>query len=60
MFPGTAHGPPLGVEALQRLLRMMSVPATQVPDTIGGRVALWRAQLSRRRAIVIRSWRAYA
>jgi tetratricopeptide (TPR) repeat protein len=40
-------------EALQRLLRMMSVPATQIPDPIAGRVALWRAQLSRRRAIVI-------
>jgi DNA-binding SARP family transcriptional activator/tetratricopeptide (TPR) repeat protein len=40
-------------EALQRLLRKMSVPATQIPDTLGSRVALWRAQLSRRRAIVI-------
>ena len=40
-------------EALHRLLRMMSVPATQIPDTVGDRVALWRAQLSRRRAIVI-------
>src|SRR5215472_16296451 len=39
-------------EALHRLLRMMSVPAAQIPDTIGNRVALWRAQLSRRRAIV--------
>ncbi|HEV2374397.1 MAG TPA: tetratricopeptide repeat protein [Streptosporangiaceae bacterium] len=40
-------------EALHRLLRMMSVPVTQMPDTIGDRVALWKAQLSRRRAIVI-------
>jgi DNA-binding SARP family transcriptional activator len=40
-------------EALHRLLRMMSVPTTQIPDSIGDRVALWRAQLSRRRAIVI-------
>jgi len=40
-------------EALHRLLRMMSVPATQIPDTTGDRVALWRAQLNRRRAIVI-------
>jgi DNA-binding SARP family transcriptional activator len=40
-------------EALHRLLRMMSVPATQIPDTIGDRVALWRAQLSRWRAVVI-------
>ena len=40
-------------EALHRLLRMMSVPATQIPDTVADRVALWRAQLSRRRCIVI-------
>jgi len=40
-------------EALHRLLRMMSVPATQIPDATGDRIALWRAQLSRRRAIVI-------
>jgi DNA-binding SARP family transcriptional activator len=40
-------------EALHRLLRMLSVPATQIPDTIGERTALWRAQLSRRRAVVI-------
>jgi DNA-binding SARP family transcriptional activator len=40
-------------EALHRLLRMLSVPATQIPDAIGERAALWRAQLSRRRAVVI-------
>ena len=40
-------------EALHRLLRMLSVPATQIPDTVGERAALWRAQLSRRRAVVI-------
>jgi DNA-binding SARP family transcriptional activator len=40
-------------EALHRLLQMLSVPATQVPDSLGERAALWRAQLSRRRAIVI-------
>ena len=40
-------------ESLHRLLRMLTVPATQIPDTIGERTALWRAQLSRRRAIVI-------
>ena len=32
---------------------MLSVPATQIPDAIGERAALWRAQLSRRRAVVI-------
>ena len=40
-------------EALHRLLRMLSAPATRIPDAIGERVALLRAQLSRRRAIVI-------
>jgi tetratricopeptide (TPR) repeat protein/DNA-binding SARP family transcriptional activator len=46
--------PPLDpAEALHRLLRMMSVPANQIPPTIGPRTALWRALLSRRRAVVI-------
>ncbi|MBV9792515.1 MAG: tetratricopeptide repeat protein [Actinobacteria bacterium] len=40
-------------EALYRLLQMLSVPAAQIPETIGERTALWRAQLSRRRAVVI-------
>lgn len=40
-------------EALHRLLRMLSAPATRIPDAIGERTALLRAQLSRRRAIVI-------
>jgi DNA-binding SARP family transcriptional activator len=40
-------------EALHRLLQMLAVPATQIPDAIGERAALWRAQLSRRRAVVI-------
>ncbi|HUL24457.1 MAG TPA: tetratricopeptide repeat protein [Streptosporangiaceae bacterium] len=40
-------------EALHRLLQMLSVPAAQIPDTIGERAALWRAELSRRRAVVI-------
>ena len=47
-------GPSLDpAEALHRLLRMLSVPAAQIPETIGQRAALWRAQLSRRRAVVI-------
>ena len=49
--PGSAAVDP--AEALHRLLRMLTVPDTQIPDTIGERTALWRAQLSRRRAIVI-------
>jgi DNA-binding SARP family transcriptional activator/tetratricopeptide (TPR) repeat protein len=40
-------------EALHRLLRMLTVPATQIPENIGERAALWRAQLSRLRAVVI-------
>jgi DNA-binding SARP family transcriptional activator len=48
------QGSPLDpAEALFRLLQMLSVPAAQIPDTIGERVALWRAHLSRRRAVVI-------
>jgi DNA-binding SARP family transcriptional activator/tetratricopeptide (TPR) repeat protein len=40
-------------EALGRLLQMLSVPATQIPDPIDERAALWRADLSRRRAVVV-------
>jgi tetratricopeptide (TPR) repeat protein len=40
-------------EALHRLLRMLTAPATQLPDAFSERAALLRAQLSRRRAIVI-------
>ena len=40
-------------EALHRLLRMLTAPATQIPDAPGERAALLRAQLGRRRAIVI-------
>ncbi len=40
-------------EALHRLLQMMTVPSAQIPDGLSERAALWRAQLSRRRAIVI-------
>ncbi len=46
--------PPLDpAEALYQLLQMMSVPAAQIPETIGERINLWRAQLRRRRAVVI-------
>jgi DNA-binding SARP family transcriptional activator len=40
-------------DALYRLLQMLGVPATQIPESAGERAALWRAQLSRRRAVVI-------
>jgi tetratricopeptide (TPR) repeat protein len=47
-------GPSLDpAEALHRLLQMLSVPTAQIPETIGQRAALWRAHLSRRRAVVI-------
>ncbi len=42
-----------GSEAVHRLLRVLTGPTTQIPDTAGERIALLRAQLSRRRAIVI-------
>jgi DNA-binding SARP family transcriptional activator/tetratricopeptide (TPR) repeat protein len=42
-----------GAEAVHRLLRMLTAPTTQIPDGLGERTALLRAQLSRRRAIVI-------
>ena len=40
-------------EALHRLLRMLTAPATQIPEALSERAALLRAQLSRRRAILI-------
>src|ERR1700728_2265943 len=47
-------GPSLdSAEALHRLLQMLNVPAAQIPDAMGKRAALWRAELSRRRAVVI-------
>ncbi len=46
--------PSLGAgDALHRLLQMLSVPAGQIPDTTDERAAIWRAHLSRRRAVVI-------
>jgi tetratricopeptide (TPR) repeat protein/DNA-binding SARP family transcriptional activator len=46
--------PPLDpAEALDRLLQMLSVPAAQIPDPIDERAALWQADLSRRRAVVV-------
>jgi DNA-binding SARP family transcriptional activator/tetratricopeptide (TPR) repeat protein len=40
-------------EALHQLLGLLSVPAAQIPGPMGERAALWRAHLSRRRAVVI-------
>jgi tetratricopeptide (TPR) repeat protein len=40
-------------EALRRLLQMLTGSATQIPESPSERAALWRAQLSRRRALVV-------
>jgi DNA-binding SARP family transcriptional activator len=40
-------------EALRCLLQMFTGPAAQIPESLSDRAALWRAQLSRRRAVVI-------
>src|SRR5215471_196116 len=40
-------------EALLRLLQMLTGPAAQIPESLGDRAALWRAQVTRRRAVVI-------
>src|SRR5215813_6632152 len=40
-------------EALRRLLQMLTGPAAQIPDSLSERAALWRAQLSQRRAVVV-------
>jgi tetratricopeptide (TPR) repeat protein/DNA-binding SARP family transcriptional activator len=40
-------------EALYYLLQSFGVSSAQIPEAIGERIALWRAQLSRRRAVVI-------
>jgi DNA-binding SARP family transcriptional activator len=40
-------------EALRRLLQMLTGPAAQIPESLSERAALWRAHLSRRRAVMI-------
>jgi DNA-binding SARP family transcriptional activator len=40
-------------EALRRLLQLLTGPAARIPETMGERAALWRAQLSRRRTVVV-------
>jgi DNA-binding SARP family transcriptional activator len=53
------HGHDLGFEplgsagALHRLLSMIFVPPADIPRTVEGCSALWRLELSRRRAVVI-------
>src|SRR5690349_11222370 len=40
-------------EALRCLLQMLTGPAAKVPESLSERAALWRAQLGRRRAVVV-------
>ncbi len=49
----SGNGPLDPADALHRLLRMLEVPAARIPGTLGGRAELWRAELARRRAVVI-------
>ena len=51
--PRPGHPSLDAAEALHRLLQMLTGPAAQIPESLSERAALWRAQLSRRRAVVI-------
>lgn len=47
-------GDPLDVgDALQRLLRMLDVPAGRIPRKTGERTRLWRHEMAHRRAVVV-------
>jgi DNA-binding SARP family transcriptional activator/tetratricopeptide (TPR) repeat protein len=50
-FPGS--GPRSVAEALDRLLRMLGVPAARIPAETGERVRLWRAEMAHRRAVIV-------
>ena len=48
------RNPPLDpAGALHRLLRLIGVPASQIPQEPAERAALWRHQMARRRAVVV-------
>ena len=48
------RNPPLDpAGALHRLLRLIGVPASQIPQEPAERAALWRRQMARRRAVVV-------
>jgi len=54
LYSHDRRSPPLQpADALHRLLRMLSVPPAQIPESTGERAALWRAHLRHRRAVVI-------
>lgn len=48
-----AHPPVDPGAALEHLLRMLGVPAARIPRDLPGRSALWRAELARRRMLVV-------
>jgi DNA-binding SARP family transcriptional activator/tetratricopeptide (TPR) repeat protein len=50
-FPG--DGPGAVAEALDRLLRMLGVPAARIPAGAGERARLWRAEMANRRAVIV-------
>jgi tetratricopeptide (TPR) repeat protein len=50
-FPG--DGPGAVSEALNRLLRMLGVPAARIPAGTSERAKLWRAEMAHRRAVIV-------
>jgi tetratricopeptide (TPR) repeat protein/DNA-binding SARP family transcriptional activator len=50
-FPG--DGSRSVAEALDRLLRMLGVPAARIPAETGERARLWRAEMAHRRAVIV-------
>lgn len=40
-------------DALDRLLRMLGVPAARIPPETGERARLWRAEMAHRRAVIV-------
>lgn len=50
-FPG--EGPRGTAEALDRLLRMLGVPAARIPAETGERARLWQGEMAYRRAAVV-------
>lgn len=51
--PLTGDGSDSAGEVLQRLLRMLGVPAARIPAETGERARLWQAEMAHRRAVVV-------
>lgn len=47
------RGPSDSSSALETLLRVLGVPATEIPDSLDGRSALWRSLLAGRRVVLV-------